>query len=158
MALRAPSGAVLRGASVGGRYLSTAQAGEAISATSRASKVAAASRGVVYETRLPEIIVGLQLRCNVASHEEAEDILEDARSNLLHNGSYITGNLYDSLYLIDLDLAEDFGVATDVEYAPYVEFGTVHSAPKPYIIPAVEAHRASFINRQTVAVQEATRL
>lgn len=31
-------------------------------------------------------------------------------------------------------------IGTNVEYAPYVEMGTVHTAPQPYLKPAVIDH------------------
>lgn len=36
---------------------------------------------------------------------------------------------------------------TDVEYARFVEYGTVNMAAQPYLTPAVEAARAKFVGR-----------
>ena len=65
--------------------------------------------------------------------------------------------LADTLEVVELDRVADYAVVTDVEYAPYVEFGTRHAPPHPYIWPAVEANRDDFINKQTRAVNEACR-
>lgn len=31
-------------------------------------------------------------------------------------------------------------IGTNIEYAPYVELGTVHQAPQPYLRPAAQEH------------------
>ena len=48
----------------------------------------------------------------------------------------ITGNLKASIVDEKLDIAT-YQVSTDVEYAPYVEFGTSRSAPYPYFRPNI---------------------
>lgn len=37
-------------------------------------------------------------------------------------------------------------VATNVEYAPFVEFGTVKQSAKPFLYPAWNAQRQKFLN------------
>jgi hypothetical protein len=110
---------------------------------------------VRYESRFPLIEAALAIRCRAASLATAEKIVEDARQNLLNNDSYISGDLYHSLEVVEMDRVEDYAVASDVYYAPYVEFGTARSDAKPYMVPAVEANRGTFINEQTKAVAEA---
>ena len=49
-----------------------------------------------------------------------------------------TGNLRNSInYIVNNDTAY---IGTNVEYAPYVEFGTYKSRPYPYLKPAVQEH------------------
>ena len=49
-----------------------------------------------------------------------------------------TGNLRGS---ITHEVAGDsVYIGTNVEYAPYVELGTVHQAPQPYLRPAAQEH------------------
>lgn len=62
-----------------------------------------------------------------------------------------TGNLKDSLSvggennIFDMKPGDLHGAAgTAVEYAIYVEFGTVHMAAQPYLNPAAERHRPVF--------------
>lgn len=47
-------------------------------------------------------------------------------------------------------------VGTNVEYAPYVEFGTVHMAAQPYMTPASEQVRPRFISRLENVVKDVT--
>ncbi len=54
-----------------------------------------------------------------------------------------TGNLKNSIQTeMDGDLSASVG--TNVEYAPYVEYGTSRMAAKPYLTPAAEAVRSGF--------------
>jgi len=48
----------------------------------------------------------------------------------------ITGKLKNSIVDKKIDRAT-YEVSSDVEYAPYVEFGTSHSAPYPYFRPNI---------------------
>ena len=47
-----------------------------------------------------------------------------------------TGNLRDSITTNIASDGKSAEVGTNVEYAPYVEFGTVHQAAQPYLLPA----------------------
>ena len=61
-----------------------------------------------------------------------------AKQNLLENGSYETGELYNSIEskteISNSEIKTKIG--TEVEYAAAVELGTSKSAPKPYLYPA----------------------
>lgn len=145
--IKAPAGTQIGNLKRGGKFLSMAQAREAKVVSVRGGNV------VTLSSRLPEVIAGLQIRTNTASREIAELILEEAQANLRRNGSYESGDLHDSLYVTELDLVGDFGVATDIPYAPYVEFGTETSGPahstrtaaKPFLVPAAERYREEHI-------------
>lgn len=36
-------------------------------------------------------------------------------------------------------------VGTNIEYAPYIEFGTIQRHPKPYLIPSLDKYKQAFI-------------
>lgn len=38
-------------------------------------------------------------------------------------------------------------VHTNIDYAVYLEYGTVHMAPRPFMAPAAEAERSEFVRR-----------
>lgn len=147
MAIRFPAGTTLGGRAVGGQFGSLAQARGAISVSTR------------YTTRFPEIITGMELRCHVASADAAERILEDAKQRVpIGTEEYVgpegerhPGALHESLYTVHLPLSDDWAVASDLWYAPYVEFGTSRMAAQPYLIPAMEAERGPYI-AETMAV------
>lgn len=100
--------------------------------------------------------ISKRMRTNVAKDVAitAEDIVEAARQNLLDNGSYITGNLYDSLTAQQVSDME-YQVGSHVEYAPYVEYGTSHSRPYPYFRPAYFMYQKEFEKRMKRRVREA---
>ncbi len=51
-----------------------------------------------------------------------------------------TGNLRNSLtYKLEKNGLEIL-VGSNVEYAPYVELGTIHMGPRPYLRPAIEKY------------------
>lgn len=114
---------------------------------------------MTYETRMPFVALALANRCHAACEPTAHAIREEAAENLGDAGEhpYATGYLAGSLEVIELDREGDWAVATDVEYAPYVEYGTAHAPPHPFLGPAVEAHRGEFVNAQTIAVAEASK-
>lgn len=58
----------------------------------------------------------------------------------------LTGNLRRSLHTRHLRGFRS-RVGTNVEYAPFVEYGTSRMAARPYLTPAVEAVRGAFIDR-----------
>jgi len=45
-------------------------------------------------------------------------------------------------------------IGTDVEYAPYVEFGTKRQAAQPYLRPAFDNQKQSAVNEISVALKE----
>ena len=168
--LTAPAGSRLGGKATGGTFLSFLRG--------RATTVPYAGKMVSYESRFPSIIAGMQIHCDVASREEAEGILESAKENL-NSDRYptvgrpgfegrrqmtsLTGALANSLYVAEGDWwgANGFLVASDLEYAPFVEFGSVHNwgpgggRPKPYLRDALEEHKAHFITSEIAAVRMA---
>lgn len=57
----------------------------------------------------------------------------------------LTGNLRRSLHSAFSEDLTHGAMGTDVEYAPYVEYGTSRMAAQPYVTPAVERARAPFL-------------
>jgi HK97 gp10 family phage protein len=120
-----------------------------------------------YQERFTSIIGHLAIQTRVAEHESAQSILEDARSRApVWKGESYTdqygvhgGILRDSLYLAELENEDGWAVASDVHYAPYVEFGTSNPAypQQPFLIPALEANKESSIARTAAGVAVACR-
>lgn len=73
-----------------------------------------------------------------AMETTGQKIENTAKQNLLENGSYETGTLYNSIESkTEVNGSEvETKIGTEVEYAAAVEFGTSKSAPKPYLYPA----------------------
>jgi len=146
--LQFPAGTELGGIKPGGRFFSMAQA--------RAATVGTAVK-VSYASRIPQIITGMQVRANVASKETAEAVMADAEANVLAMEGempYWTGELYDGFYVYHGNLTDDYLVATDVEHAPWVEFGSINNEPpRPFLIPAVEANKVKHYEATAKAMQ-----
>lgn len=51
-----------------------------------------------------------------------------------------TGNLRNSITHATEDSGHTVVIGSNVEYAPYVELGTVKMSPRPYLRPAIENH------------------
>jgi hypothetical protein len=127
---------------------------------------------VTWADRIPEIIVGLQIHSNAASQAEAEQILDKARENIT-DGPYPivapstgpvwrTGALWRSLYVTKGNWVDnEWLVASDLEYAPMVHFGSVHNygpgggRPKPFLTDAVQELKPEFIAREAAAIRAA---
>jgi len=112
-----------------------------------------------YQSRFPGIIGSLTLREAIVEKETAEEILEDAKQRApvwegepyFDDYGHHPGILRDSLYLDQVE--GGWTVATDVHYAPFVEFGTVNMDAQPFLIPAAEEHRESFIAKMALSLQ-----
>ena len=63
------------------------------------------------------------------------------RNGAVENCPVDTGRLRQSITVKKLEPAV-YSVGTNVEYAPYVEYGTRHQAPQPYFRPAIERVKA----------------
>jgi HK97 gp10 family phage protein len=59
---------------------------------------------------------------------------------------YLTGHLKRSLRSSFHDAGMTGQVATNVEYAPYLEFGTRYMHPRPYLVPAFTIARAAYLH------------
>lgn len=89
--------------------------------------------------RFPEIIAKAPGVARAAVSKAAFDIEGRAKATVPVD----TGNLKNSIRTEMAELSAVVG--THVEYAPYVEFGTVRMGARPYLVPAAEAVRPSFL-------------
>jgi HK97 gp10 family phage protein len=102
------------------------------------------------KSRLPEIIALVDVRSSAYAKALAEEIAERARDRAPDAPPLGTG-LVSSIHVEELD-EDTFSVQAgddDVFYGHMVEYGTSHSAPVPFLIPAFEeaaeaAGRVSF--------------
>lgn len=97
-------------------------------------------RLIVTRNEFAKLAAGMAPKANELVVKTAFDIESGAK----RAAPVKTGNLRRSLHTTPLGLARA-AVGTDVEYAPYVEYGTRHMAARPYLTPAVEAARAPFL-------------
>ena len=77
-------------------------------------------------------------------HKIGLDIVNDAKFNIVQNGSVRTGNLLNSINILEEEQGKSVTVGTEVEYAPFVEFGTFKQQPKPYLHPAAIRNAKTF--------------
>jgi HK97 gp10 family phage protein len=85
-------------------------------------------------SRIPFISAGLAAHTRASNMKTAEAIAADARQRV----PVLTGNLRDSIHVEPEGV--DAWVLTKVHYANFVEFGTRHAPPYPFMTPAAEAH------------------
>lgn len=77
-----------------------------------------------------------------------ESALNDVGELVLNNAIALvpiqTGNLMRSLgYKV---IGDEVHIGTDVEYAPYVEYGTWKQEAQPYLVPSVESNKEEIID------------
>jgi HK97 gp10 family phage protein len=58
-----------------------------------------------------------------------------------------TGRLRNSIAIEPADEGLSGTVGTNVEYAPYVEFGTRYMPAQPFLLPAIEEEQPEFVRR-----------
>ena len=122
---------------------------------------------VVYDL-LPEIAAKLDEVLDKAVRKAAFDIQAHAQANITANESVRTGFLKNSVY-VTTDEKSTYGevqepqegqellpeveqpkkhsavVAVGANYGVFIEFGTVHMGPKPYLAPAVALVEPQFL-------------
>lgn len=96
----------------------------------------------VSRNRWAQVAAEVPARAAVVVAETALDIESDATQR----APVRTGNLRRSIHHA-IDTPHHATVGTNVEYAPYVEYGTSRMAAQPYLTPAVEAARPRFRER-----------
>ena len=122
---------------------------------------------VVYDL-LPEIAEKLEKALDKAVRKAAFDIQAHAQANITINNSVRTGFLKNSVYVktdeestygeiqepqegqealpqVDQPKKHSAVVAVAANYGVFVEFGTVHMGPKPYLAPAVAEVAPKFL-------------
>lgn len=98
---------------------------------------------VPYKSRLPRIAAKLDDYVDAGVRDVADDIARDARGRV----PVASGDLRDAIHVEDVEgVAGQYRVLAgddDVFYGHLVEFGTSHTAPRPFLLPAAEGRRAS---------------
>ena len=91
-----------------------------------------------YNKRWPEYIQSI----NKVFLPEAGTVLQQDASRRINN---VTGTLSNSIGF--KVRGDEVSVGTNVEYAPYVEYGTSRSKPYPYLRPALDSKRRELVGR-----------
>lgn len=65
---------------------------------------------------------------------------EVIRNQAMANAHVITGTLRRSIHIEPGPGPFEVSVGTDLEYAPYEEYGTRYRGPHPYLRPAMDSH------------------
>lgn len=89
--------------------------------------------------------------------EDAGNLVKnEAKDNLLRNGSYRTGNLYNSIKSrVESEGEEAVAkVGTEVDYGTYLELGTSRMNPKPYLYPALKDNVDKVVNKVADAIRK----
>lgn len=109
--------------------------------------------------RLPEIIRELETEVEKAVREAVEELVVPAAKARVPKD---TGHLAEAIHT-ELALEGVYVVAggrvpgdADVFYGHMVEHGTTHSAPRPFLVPALEENREAITERAAEAVRKAT--
>lgn len=97
--------------------------------------------------RFPEIQAAMRPRASLAVRKAAFDIEAKAKAAVAVD----TGNLKNSIQAHELG-SFSWEVGTSVHYGPYQEYGTSKMAAHPYLIPAAEAVRPSFIQAMEMLI------
>lgn len=100
---------------------------------------------ITVKSRIPAIIAEMHPRLLAEMKAGAEMIADEARQRVPVD----TGRLRDSIavkregngWTIIAEAKADSGAP----YGHMVEFGTVHSSPQPFLVPALESQRAEII-------------
>jgi HK97 gp10 family phage protein len=102
-------------------------------------------RLVPLNSRLPQIAAMLRPKLEAIVEDTAERVVEDARNR----APVRSGDLRRAIHVEQKDDLTAHVVAgdKDVFYGHMVEYGTSHSAPHPFLIPALEANREDAIRR-----------
>jgi len=66
----------------------------------------------------------------------------------------LTGTLKRSIHIEELPQDRAVAVGTDVEYAPYIEFGTSRMAAQPYLRPALDENHGAIQREFAEAVRD----
>lgn len=105
----------------------------------------------ILSNRLPSM--DLRMRRAVANVVKSTALQCEAKAKV--KAPVSTGALSNSIQAQpETELSWTVGPAMD--YGIYVEYGTVHMAPRPYMTPAAEELRGPFIQRMNDAVERAT--
>lgn len=102
------------------------------------------------KSRLPQIAVEIDIIIGEAVERGAETVKADARQRV----PVQSGKLRDAIHVEP----EDDGTYVvagdeDVWYGHLVEHGTSHTAPRPFLVPALEENRDGIVTRARSALR-----
>jgi len=80
-----------------------------------------------------------------ATASAAKKISDQAKRNLTVNKSVVTGTLRRSMTFVFYKRDCYAEIGTNVEYAPFVEFGTCRMKAKPYLRPAWQKYNPIYV-------------
>lgn len=93
----------------------------------------------------PRVISRYEAKLARMIENMAQQIVAGARSRVLRNLKNPNGNspLAQSIRA-EMDPDGGMRVLTDISYARYVEFGTIHQPARPFLTPATEEVKVTF--------------
>jgi HK97 gp10 family phage protein len=96
------------------------------------------------KSRIPQIIIEIALVADEIEEDGAELVTADAKARV----PVRSGTLRDKIHA-EKETEGTYVVAgdDDVWYGHLVEHGTSHSAPRPFLVPALEENRGEIVNR-----------
>ena len=95
------------------------------------------------KSRIPEIVLELALKLDAVGEATAESIADGARARVPVGAPDV--HLKDAIRVKEGQGVGEFQVLAgdgDTFYGHIVEHGSVHSAPRPFLVPAAEEARA----------------
>ena len=98
---------------------------------------------MMVKSRIPEIVLELALKLDAVGEATAESIADGARARVPVGAP--DGHLKDAIRVKEGQGVGEFQVLAgdgDTFYGHIVEHGSVHSAPRPFLVPAAEEARA----------------
>ena len=107
------------------------------------------------KSRIPAIIAGLEPRVNAAVRAGAEAIAVEATARAPDAPPQGEG-LVEAIHVEDSEEAGGYYVVAgdeDVFWGHFVEMGTTHSAPHPFLIPAMESQKDAVANAVTLVLR-----
>jgi HK97 gp10 family phage protein len=110
-----------------------------------------------YTSRIPQVVSELAVAVDNALLEGAEQVKEDAETRLAPHRK--SGELERQLHIDDRKKAGIYVIAGDPKdptfafWGMLLEHGTSHSAPYPFLIPALEENRDRIVAAATAAVR-----
>lgn len=108
----------------------------------------------IVKSRFPEVIATLGPRLSAALGAGAEIIAEEAAERV-SDQPVIGEGLVSAIHVEKTGELEFAVVGGDDEhwYGHFLEFGTSHSAPRPFLVPALDAKRDNVVELAAVALR-----
>lgn len=94
-------------------------------------------------SRIPALTAAANAMAAALTKKAAEDILANAQENVQAKQIIDTGNLFDTLNA--QGEGTEWSVHSPAEYSKYCEFGTSKMGARPYMAPAVELVKPSYL-------------